>query len=329
MCRFPLSTATILAGVVLAGSPLARQTECAYQEDGGLVVVEFESLDAPSGWVEETSASGFTGAGYLRWTGSNHFSVPGNAIMNVYVQLHTDGLRQLSIRNHHDDPNDIFENDIWFRADGGDWIKAASSGPATVAVWNWVTTVDEGGPDIVLDLTKGLHHFEFSARSKDFRVDRFHLYTLGHPLGTSSLQPQSRFCPGINYCIALPNSTGNAAIISATGSASVSANDLVLHAGPVPANQAGIFYYGAGTNNSAFGNGIRCVSTGGIGVFRLPPTGTANGMLTFPVDFTNPSQIVGTILPSSTWFFQAWYRDPAAGGASFNLSDGYEILFQL
>jgi formylglycine-generating enzyme required for sulfatase activity len=29
-----------------------------------------------------------------------------------------------------------------------------------------------------------------------------------------------------------------------------------------------------------------------------------------------------------TRYFQAWYRDPVAGGATFNLSDGYEIVFQ-
>jgi formylglycine-generating enzyme required for sulfatase activity len=33
------------------------------------------------------------------------------------------------------------------------------------------------------------------------------------------------------------------------------------------------------------------------------------------------------IVNGSTWNFQAWYRDPAALGSGFNLSDGYEIAF--
>jgi len=29
----------------------------------------------------------------------------------------------------------------------------------------------------------------------------------------------------------------------------------------------------------------------------------------------------GALTVGSTWYFQYWYRDPAASGASFNLSD--------
>jgi hypothetical protein len=41
-------------------------------------------------------------------------------------------------------------------------------------------------------------------------------------------------------------------------------------------------------------------------------------------DFTRAAS---TITPFTVWNFQAWFRDPAAGGSSFNLSDGLEILF--
>jgi hypothetical protein len=34
-----------------------------------------------------------------------------------------------------------------------------------------------------------------------------------------------------------------------------------------------------------------------------------------------------TITAGSTWNFQFWYRNPAAGGAGFNLSDGLSIRF--
>ena len=33
------------------------------------------------------------------------------------------------------------------------------------------------------------------------------------------------------------------------------------------------------------------------------------------------------ITAGSTWLFQAWFRDPAAGGAAFNLSDARQIEF--
>ena len=45
------------------------------------------------------------------------------------------------------------------------------------------------------------------------------------------------------------------------------------------------------------------------------------------LDYTNPPQAAGQITVGSTWNFQFRYRDPAAGGAYFNLSDGLEITF--
>jgi hypothetical protein len=37
--------------------------------------------------------------------------------------------------------------------------------------------------------------------------------------------------------------------------------------------------------------------------------------------------VLGVITPGSTAYFQCWYRDPAAGGAAFNLSDGLSVTF--
>ena len=45
------------------------------------------------------------------------------------------------------------------------------------------------------------------------------------------------------------------------------------------------------------------------------------------LDYTNPPQASGQIAVNSIWTFQFWYRNPAAGGAYFNLSNGLEITF--
>ena len=34
------------------------------------------------------------------------------------------------------------------------------------------------------------------------------------------------------------------------------------------------------------------------------------------------------LTPGSTWKFQCWFRDPPAGGATFNLSTGLSVTFQ-
>ncbi|MDP6840033.1 MAG: hypothetical protein QF724_13945, partial [Planctomycetota bacterium] len=136
---------------------------------------------------------------------------------------------------------------------------------------------------------------------------------------------------GQNYCTAAVNSTGAGAVMNASGSVDIDLNNLVLHAQPVPAQQMGVFFYGPAQLSVPFGDGYLCVGSGGVGQFRLYPplwTGTGSGSMSRAVDYTNPPQPSGQITVGSTWNFQAWYRDPAAGGSGFNLSDGYEILFQ-
>ena len=128
---------------------------------------------------------------------------------------------------------------------------------------------------------------------------------------------------GTTYCTALPNSSALPALMSASGSTSVAANDLVLRAAPLP-DQPGLFYYGPMQIFVPFGNGFRCVG-GTVG--RLPITVATNGELVHALDNTAPPNGSVVITSGSTWNFQAWFRDPPAGGAAFNLSDGLEVSF--
>ncbi|HJP02195.1 MAG TPA: hypothetical protein QF764_10545 [Planctomycetota bacterium] len=131
-----------------------------------------------------------------------------------------------------------------------------------------------------------------------------------------------------NTCVAAPNSVGTGAAMNSNGSFSVSANALELTAGPVP-NQFGVFYYGSvllnGGSGIPFGDGFRCV--GGSQVFRLPVELASGNLLSHAVDLSSPPSPGGTITGGSTWFFQAWYRDPAAMSSGFNLSDALEVNF--
>ncbi|MFT4543345.1 MAG: hypothetical protein ACI841_004771 [Planctomycetota bacterium] len=131
---------------------------------------------------------------------------------------------------------------------------------------------------------------------------------------------------GNSYCSSTANSTGGAAVISASGSKSVTANDLVLSASPAPEGEFGIFYYGANQISSAFGNGTRCV--GGANLARYSVGTITGGALTHAADHTMPPYAAVAITSGSTWNFQAWFRDPSAGGAAFDLSDGLELTFQ-
>jgi hypothetical protein len=127
---------------------------------------------------------------------------------------------------------------------------------------------------------------------------------------------------GTEFCVSTPNSTGSAARASATGSASVAANDLTLRAGPLP-NGFGFFFYGsAQAPPSPTGNGTLCL---GGSLFRSPVANATGLLLAVELDLS--SAPANTITAGSTWYFQGIFRDAVAGGAAFDLSDGVAVTF--
>ncbi len=138
-------------------------------------------------------------------------------------------------------------------------------------------------------------------------------------------------CGTRSYCTPTANSTGGPALITAQGSLSIASNSLVLVAEPCPAHQYSVFFYGSSQTYIPFGQGWLCVGGGTAGLQRLQPLVLINsaGASIYDVDLTQPpaSTGPGRIDPGSTWNFQCWFRDPAAGAPAFNLSDGLSIRF--
>ena len=144
----------------------------------------------------------------------------------------------------------------------------------------------------------------------------------------TDLQPT---CPApSSYCATSPNSVGAGAVIGSLGTTSVSAADLYLTADGCPGQQFGLFYYGASQIAVPFGDGIRCVGGGGIGLFRLGVvlTDPLGGAL-LKVNYGAPQQAsgAGALLPGGVWNAQFWYRDPSAGASGFNFSDARRFTF--
>lgn len=132
---------------------------------------------------------------------------------------------------------------------------------------------------------------------------------------------------GESYCAVNGNTNGTVAIIGATGTSSIAANDLNLQVSGAVPNQFGIFYYGTGRTQIAFGYGWRCA---GAPTRRLDVLNTdASGNAQYLLDNTNNSGVPPAlqIAEETTFNFQFWYRDPAAGGPAFNLSNAAEITF--
>jgi hypothetical protein len=131
---------------------------------------------------------------------------------------------------------------------------------------------------------------------------------------------------GTNYCLSTVNSTGAASTISASGSASIAANDLVLSADGLP-SQPGIFIAGPGQAQLPFFNGFLCVAQMGLQRFD-DTTAPAGGVISEAVDFATSAPGGLNVMAGSNYYFQRWNRDPAAGGGNANFSDGIEILIE-
>jgi len=121
---------------------------------------------------------------------------------------------------------------------------------------------------------------------------------------------------GVSTCTATVNSTGQPALITASGDPSVAVNNVSVEVNGLP-DQPGVFFFGQTPDQVPFGNGFRCV---GFPVVRLnPPVQASGGVATRVIDL--PSAPMGP----GDHYVQFWYRDPNAGGAGFNLSDAVHL----
>jgi hypothetical protein len=123
------------------------------------------------------------------------------------------------------------------------------------------------------------------------------------------------------------NSTGSGAILSGSGTASVSTDDLTFDCTQMPPNKPALIFAGTTSVNGGagfvFGDGLRCAggSVQRLGVMTSDSGGNASW---------GPGMIAaGGWSSGQTRFFQVWLRDPGGPcGGGFNLSNGLEVLLQ-
>lgn len=128
-----------------------------------------------------------------------------------------------------------------------------------------------------------------------------------------------------SFCSTAPNSVGSGALMSWSGTVSISTNDLVLAASGAPALKSGLFFFGSMATQVPFHDGFRCVTTP---LRRLPMLLTDSlGSASYALDFTNPNIASSAIGAGQTWKFQLWYRDPSFGTSGLNLSNGLSVTF--
>ncbi|MCP3918428.1 MAG: hypothetical protein GY711_23025 [bacterium] len=134
---------------------------------------------------------------------------------------------------------------------------------------------------------------------------------------------------GTRYCgPAVPNSTGQSAMITAVGSTSVADNTLMLMANNMPPNQFGYFLVSQsfGTVAPPSSSGVLCINPD-IGRYACYVLNSgATGFFSFRIELTaipRPSTGPHSVVPGETWNFQGWYRDAPTN----NFTDAISITF--
>lgn len=207
------------------------------------------------------------------------------------------------------------------------WMTAPDWDPATALNWSQMEFLGRPQPilaggyftfdQLIPDNRRG-HHVLWIAWQRDDPAGEVFF-------STSDIQIEDPSGPGDSYCVSAPHSDSpSGAAISALGSQSVAANDLILRAWPAPQGQPGIFFHGSAQTQLPFGDGFRCVDAN---LLRIGPPAFSDlsGAIVIPLDNTTPAG--AGVVAGATRHFQAWFRDPAAGGANFNFSDALSITF--
>jgi len=98
------------------GSGGSAPIVCDYQVDNGVMVIEAEDLPLSADWQTASAEAGFTGAGYIVWTGNSQNNNPGQGTISVDVYVPVAGRYRWRWRNRIGmGTNTTEHNDTWLR----------------------------------------------------------------------------------------------------------------------------------------------------------------------------------------------------------------------
>lgn len=179
-----------------------------FEEEDGLLVVEMESVAKAAGWEEDNSMTGYTGDSYYEWNGGDHFSNPGNGVIEYQIKINNPGTYHFRWHNKIMHGTSTTEsNDSWLRIPDADdffakngssvkypnggmfvqsdevvngassdgWMKVYCSG---TTAWTWsARTSDHDAHEIYATFDDaGVYTIQISGRSNHHAIDRFVLF---------------------------------------------------------------------------------------------------------------------------------------------------------
>ena len=191
-----------------------------FNEDDGLLIVELERAHFSGSWQKGSNHGGFTGDGYMVWTGNQYFETPGNGKVSIKIRINHPGTYQFAWRSVITNGNDATEhNDTWLRfPDADDYFGEKSNGSVVYPKgsgqtpnpngassdnwfkvyvnslnWTWSTlTSDHDGHKIYATFNSpGIYTIEMSARSTGHGIDKFVLFDGTYSLAAATSSSNS------------------------------------------------------------------------------------------------------------------------------------------
>ena len=228
-----------------------------------------------------------------------------------------------------------------------DWIFVGASGDIDVFMWdacggNLLGQSTSGSSDEQIIYTNtgtctidAMIRTQLWAGDVNTNCNNYTFVIMGEGAGTPCAG-----APGTNYGSSPIFSTGAPSQMSATGSSSIGANDLVISADNLPFPQPGIFIAGPTQASTALYCGNLLIDSTGLQNFNNTAGPGANGVVTEAVDYGTSSTGGLNVIAGSTMNYQRWNRDPqgdmicngtgmGSPSNTANFSDGYSILLTL
>lgn len=231
---------------ILSYSALLAQAEgesCDFfEEENGLLVIEMENLPLTTDWEVAQNIDGYTGSGYIHWTGNQFFNQTGNGSITFQVKINTPGTYTFNWRVAVGNGDDgTLHNDTWLKINGDNFYAkqggvhttsrlkpkpqcntdlnygcpngSSSNGffkiyGGQVGSFQWkAKTSDHDSHDIAARFdTVGTYSIEINARSSYHAIDRLILW---HTTEQRSVDAEKLFHPPSICLTGIPTSIHN------------------------------------------------------------------------------------------------------------------------
>ena len=200
-----------------------------FNENEGLVLVEFENAEFTADWKLKTEGSSFSGAGYMVWEGSQSLGNPGNGKATFTINIKNPGTYQFiwfSAVTLGD--NGTEHNDTWLRfSDADDFFAQNGQGTSIVYPKDIGKTPNPEGAskDGWFKIYRSGSNLDFKWQSSTFDNNAHDVFVVFEEPGTYLMEVSARSSGhGIDKFVLFNNSVAKSDATSSTSFSSISCN---------------------------------------------------------------------------------------------------------